>query len=147
MNGCIDISDFTWPEMTSRLANAHIARLAYDAIDGPRVVLIAVTGDRQGRIVFCTDDDPGLADLDASAVAVEVDGGTDAIEHHWYVTTVGTARDVTGSPAFATLRADHRCRHPHATGRWIVVEPRTLTGRRDRRAEANQGWFAGVPGS
>jgi hypothetical protein len=143
----IDINDFSWPEMTSRLANAHIARLAYETLDGPRVVLIAVTGDRQGRIVFRTNDDPDLADLDARAVAVEVDGGTDAIEHHWFVTTVGTARDVTGSPAFATLRADHRRRHPHASGRWIVVEPRTLTGRRDRGVVANQGWFAGVPGS
>ena len=37
-------------------------------------------------------------------------------------------RDVTGSPAFATLGADHRRRHPHATGRWIVVEPRTVPG-------------------
>ena len=147
VNGCIDINEFTWPEMTSRLANAHIGRLAYEATDGPRVVLIAVTGDRQGRIVFCTEDDPHLVDLDATTVAVEVDGGTDAIEHHWYVTTVGTARDVTGSPAFATLRADHRGRHPQATGRWIVVEPRTLTGRRERGFMANQGWFAGVPGS
>ena len=82
VNGCIDLNEFTWPEMTSRLANAHIGRLAYEATDGPRVVLIAVTGDRQGRIVFCTEDDPHLVDLDATTVAVEVDGGTDAIEHH-----------------------------------------------------------------
>ena len=147
MDSRVEIDDFTWREMTSHLANAHSARLAFEAADGPHVALIAVAGDREGRIVFCTGDDPQLNDLDGWTVAIEIDGCGQPIAHQWYITTVGTARDITANATFATLRANHRARHPNAIGRWIVVEPRTFTGRRDRRTAGAEGWFAGVPGS
>ena len=111
------------------------------------MALIDATGDGDGRIVFCTDDDPQLEDLDGRTVAIEIDGCDAAIEHGWYVTTVGTARDITADRTLSALRAVHRDRHPASVGRWIVVESHAFTGRRERRATAADGWFAGVPGS
>ena len=147
----VDVNDFTWPEITSRLVKAHVARLAFEGPDGPHVALIAASGDGDGRIVFCTGDDPQLEDLDGRTVAIEIDGCDAAIEHGWYITTVGTARDITADGTLSALRAVHRNRHPDSVGRWIVVESHAFTGRRERRATAAQaeaeGWFAGVPGS
>jgi Pyridoxamine 5'-phosphate oxidase len=143
----IDVNDFTWPEIMSRLARAHVARLAFEALDGPHVALIDVSTDREGRIVFCTGDDPQLDDLDGRTVAIEIDGCDAAIEHGWYITTVGTARTISADAALAALRAHHRDRHQDTVGRWIVVESHAFTGRRERYAAAADGWFAGVPGS
>ena len=95
MSDRVDVNDFTWPEITSRLVKAHVARLAFEGLDGPHVALIDASGDRDGRIVFCTGDDPQLDDLDGRTVAIEIDGCDAAIEHGWYITTVGTARNIT----------------------------------------------------
>jgi hypothetical protein len=108
---------------------------------------VRVTGDRDGRVVFCTAGDPQLGGLDGATVAVEIDGCDAAIEHDWYITALGTARDITTDDGQAALRTQHRDRRPENVGRWIVVEPHTFVTRRDDRVTALDGWFAGVPGS
>lgn len=123
-------------ECAALLASRHLGRLGIVNDGGPVILPVNYVFDR-GRVAIRTDPGTKLEAASLSRVAFEVDDIDEASHTGWSVLVQGIGHDVTEALDVVSEAVRRLPVEPWAPGQkahWIRVDPRTITGRRLRRA-------------
>jgi nitroimidazol reductase NimA-like FMN-containing flavoprotein (pyridoxamine 5'-phosphate oxidase superfamily) len=118
--------DACWPMLTRQV----FGRVGV-VDDGEVVVLPVNAGVAERRIVFRAAAGSTLARHgDGAAVSFEVDHVDVVAESGWSVLVKGTLRDITGAPETGAWDdVDLHAWAPPPHDRWMIIQPRLVTGR------------------